>query len=331
MKAVVCERFGDPEQVLQVRTDLPIPEPGKGQVRVRMIASPVNPSDLMTVRGVYGRRPELPFTPGYEGVGVVEAGSGFMARRVMGRRVAVLNGGATRGNWAEHVIIPARQAVPVSANLTDEQAATFFVNPATALVMTRYVLRVPKGAWLMQTAAGSALGRMVIRLGHYYGFRTLNVVRRREQIDELRRLGGTAVIATADGTITEQVAKATGGEPVRHALDCVGGATAADAAKAIGRDGRLLFYGTLGDDPMTLDTRELMKGQKRVEGFWLSEWAKDQGMLSMLLLFRKLNKLIASGVLATEIGPTFPLDGVKDAVREATKVGRQGKVLLRIA
>ena len=330
MKAVVCEQFGDPEQVLQVRTDQPLPEPGKGQVRVRMIASPVNPSDLMTVRGVYGRRPEFPFTPGYEGVGVVEAGSGLLARRVMGKRVAVLNGGGNRGNWAEHVIIPARQAVPVWKTLSDEQAATFFVNPATALIMTRYVLRVPRGAWLLQTAAGSALGRMVIRLGQFYGFRTLNVVRRREQIDEMRRLGGTAVIATADGTITEQVAKATNNEPVRHALDCVGGPTTADVARALGRDGRLLVFGTLGDDPMTLDTRVLMSGQKRIEGFWLSEWVKDQGVLTMLLLFRKLNKLIASGVLATEIGPTYPLDGVRDAVREATKVARQGKVLLRI-
>src|SRR4051812_203605 len=119
MKAAVCEQFGDPEQVLQVRTDLPLPEPGPGQVRVRMIASPVTPSDLMTVRGVYGRRPEMPFTPGYEGVGVVEAGTGLLARRVMGKRVAVLNGGSSRGNWAEHVVIPARQAVPVWKSLPD--------------------------------------------------------------------------------------------------------------------------------------------------------------------------------------------------------------------
>ena len=73
------------------------------------------------------------------------------------------------GNWQEQVIVPARQVVPVAAAVPDEQAASFFVNPATALVLTRWVLRVPAGAWLLQTAAGSALGRMIIRLGKRHG------------------------------------------------------------------------------------------------------------------------------------------------------------------
>src|SRR5947209_13133668 len=117
MKAIVCEKWGNPEEVLQVR-DVPEPVPGRGEVRVRMLASPVNPSDLLMVRGEYGRQPPLPATPGFEGVGVVEAGHGLLARRVTGRRVAVLNG--TSGNWQEKVVIPARQAVPVPAELSDE-------------------------------------------------------------------------------------------------------------------------------------------------------------------------------------------------------------------
>ena len=208
MKAVVCDRWGDPADVLQVR-ELPEPAPGPGEVRVRMLASPINPSDVITVRGLYGRLPPLPATPGFEGVGVVEEGQGFWARRLIGRRVAVLN--ARGGNWAEKVVIPWRQAVPMPRDLPDEQAATFFVNPATALVMTRDVLRVPRGAWLLQTAAGSALGRMVIRLGRRHGFRTLNVVRRREQVEELLREGGTAAVATNDEDLAERVRALTDG------------------------------------------------------------------------------------------------------------------------
>ena len=168
-----------------------------------------------------GDNRRCPRRPGFEGVGVVEAGSGLLARRVMGRRVAVLN--TSNGNWKEQVVIPARQAVPVPKELSDEQAATFFVNPATALILTRYVLQVPPGAWLLQTAAGSTLGRMVIRLGQRYGFRTLNVVRRREQAEELLRLGGTAAIATDDEPLTEPVAELTSGKGVPYALDAVGG------------------------------------------------------------------------------------------------------------
>ena len=103
MKAVVCDRWGDPEEVLQVR-EVPEPSHGPGEVRIRMLASPINPADLLMVRGQYGRLPPLPATPGFEGAGIVEAGSGLLARRVMGRRVAVLNSGS--GNWQEQVVIP---------------------------------------------------------------------------------------------------------------------------------------------------------------------------------------------------------------------------------
>src|SRR5262249_50095719 len=195
MKAILFDRFGPPEEVLQVR-DVPQPEVGRGLVRVRMLAVPVNPSDLLYVRGEYGRRPNLPASPGFEGVGVVDPAGPGLLRHLRGlkpgKRVAVLNG--TGGNWQQYVVVPARQVVPVPDGIPDEQAATFFVNPATALVMTRYVLQVPRGAWLLQTAAGSALGRMVIRLGKEHGFHTISVVRRREQADELLRLGADAAI-----------------------------------------------------------------------------------------------------------------------------------------
>ncbi|HZV06416.1 MAG TPA: zinc-dependent alcohol dehydrogenase family protein [Gemmataceae bacterium] len=327
MKAIICERWGEPEEVLQVR-EVPEPTAGRGQVRVRMIASPINPSDLLMVRGQYGRQPPLPATPGFEGVGIVESGSGLLARRVMGRRVAVLN--TSDGNWKEHVVIPARQAVPVPKELSDEQAATFFVNPATALILTRYVLRVPSGAWLLQTAAGSTLGRMIIRLGQRFGFRTLNVVRRREQAEELMRLGGTAAIATNDESLTERVAALTGSDGVRYAVDAVGGATGSEVVRALTRGGRLVFYGTLAGEPMSVDPRTLMVGQKRIEGFWLSEWTRDQKWWTMLWLFRQIGKLIRDGVLVSEMGKSFALTDIHAAVRQAQLPGRQGKVLLRM-
>jgi NADPH:quinone reductase len=332
MKAVIFDRFGDPEQVLQVRGDVPVPEPGPNEVRVRMLASPVNPSDLLYIRGQYGRQPPLPATPGFEGAGVVDKAGPGLLRHVRGlspgRRVAVLN--QATGNWQEYVVIPARQAVPVPAALTDEQAATFFVNPGSALVMTRYVLKVPRGAWLLQTAAGSALGRMVIRLGKEFGFRTMNVVRRREQADELRQLGADAVICTADESIKERALALTNGEGVPFAIDAVGGATGSEVVQALGRGGRMLVYGTLSGEPLSIDPRVLMVNHKQVEGFWMSEWAQRQGVVTMLGLFGNVARLIASGVLASDVGATFPLEQVREAVRQAGQPGRSGKVLLRI-
>ena len=110
-----------------------------------MLASPINPSDLMYVSGQYGLKPRLPATPGFEGVGIVEAtGGGLLGRLRKGKRVAVIYDRI--GSWAEYTVTKARQVVPVPDDLGDEQAATFFVNPATAIIMTHDVLRVPSGA-----------------------------------------------------------------------------------------------------------------------------------------------------------------------------------------
>jgi NADPH2:quinone reductase len=311
VRAVVCERWGEPDQVLHAR-DVPPPTCGGGQVRVRMIASPVNPSELFMVRGLYGYQPPLPCVPGFEGVGVVEEGHGLLAWRVKGKRVAVLNGHG--GNWAEQVVIPARAAVPIPADLSDEQAATFFVNPASAIVMTQDVLKIPPGAWLLQTAAGSALGRMVIRLGVKHGFKTINVVRRAEQAEELTRLGGDVVIVSTKEKISERV-RAVTGEGVPFAIDAVGGETGSECVRSLGRGGRLLLYSTLSGEPLNFDSRALMVGGKRVEGFWLSEWSRAQGVLRMLRLFRQITALMREKVVDTQVGATFGLADVAAALR----------------
>ncbi len=143
--------------------------------------------------------------------------------RLKGKRVVAIN--SVGGNWAEMAIIPARQARPVPDDISDEQAACFFVNPASVLAMARHVLAVPRGDWLLQSAAGSTLGRMLIKLGRHDGFKTLNVVRRHEAIKELEALGGDAVISSSDGPIDDQVRRITGGDGPRYAVDPVGGET----------------------------------------------------------------------------------------------------------
>jgi NADPH:quinone reductase-like Zn-dependent oxidoreductase len=329
VKAVVFDRFGPAAEVVSVR-DVPKPVPGRGEVLVRMLASPINPSDILYTEGHYGLKPKLPATPGFEGVGIVEeSAGGLLGWLRKGKRVAVVSSG--KGNWAEYTVTSARQVIPVPENLPDDQAATFFVNPATALAMTRSVLAVPSGEWLLQSAAGSTLGKMVIRLGKKYGFRTLNVVRRREQVEELKKLGADAVIVEGDGPIDEQVRKATGGSGVKFAIDPVGGKTGTEVIASLDLGGRCLVYGLLSGEPVSVDPRFLITGSKRVEGFWLADWAKQQPIPRMLRFFRQVRSMIAEGTLHSDIAATYPLDRVGDAVRHATSAGKGGKVLLRIA
>ena len=328
MKAIVFDRFGPPDEVLSVK-DVPRPAPRRGEVLVRMLASPINPSDVMYVEGRYGLKPTFPATPGFEGVGVVEAtGGGILGWLRKGKRVAVINDRV--GNWGEYTVTKARQVVPVPDDLTDEQAATFFVNPATAIAMTRKVLAVPPGEWLLQNAAGSALGKMVIRLGKKEGFKTLNVVRRRDVVDELKQLGADEVLVESDGPIDEQVRKRTGGAGVTYAIDPVGGASGSQIIAALGTGGRCLVYGSLAGEPVSVHPRNLIGLGITVEGFWLGSWAKEQSIPTMLRLLKTVRAMIREGTLGTDIAATYPMEQVADAMRHATKAGKGGKVLLRI-
>ena len=334
MRAVVFERFGEPADVLSVR-DVPLSEPQAGEVRVRMIASPINPSDLMSIRGVYGKLPQLPATPGFEGVGIVEAaGRGLLPRFFLGKRVVVVN--RDRGNWCEKTVVPARQVIPIPADLPVEQAAMFFVNPVAAYVMTRRILAVAAGEWLLQTAAGSSLGQMVIRLGKRYGFRTLNVVRRAEQIGELRSIGADAVLAFDPNRdhadrLRDEVRNITNSDGVRYAIDPVGGGTGSALVSCLGPGGRMLVYGTLSSEPLSFSPRALMTPGASIEGFWLSRWILTQRLVGKLRLVKTITRLIRDGVLRSEVGRTYRLEEINEAVREAQKPARGGKVLLRMS
>src|SRR5258708_7351288 len=138
MKAVQLTQYGEPAKVLAVRESA-LPEPGEGEVRVRILASPVNPSDLLFARGIYaGVQPRFPSPVGFEGVAVVDALGPQVRGPVPGQRVFVLNG--TGGNWAEYAVVPAQAVFPVPEDIPDEQVACLLINPASAVLMLRHVL-----------------------------------------------------------------------------------------------------------------------------------------------------------------------------------------------
>jgi len=325
MKALVADRFGAPLEVLSVK-DLPSPTVGSGQVRIRMMLSPINPSDLLMIQGKYGKQPPLPCIPGFEGVGKVEEGKGLFAWRVLGKRVAVLNGGS--GNWAQEVTIPAIRAVPVPSDIPDEQVASFFINPATALAMVSRQFRIPRGAWLVQGGASTAVGLMVARLGKKLGFQTLNLVRRKELIPALEEAGGTKTLVT-EGDWLAQARSILGKAGAPFGLDCIGGKLGADVLGLLGENGRLQVYGRLSGEPIPIDPGVLLAGMKKVEGFWLSEWANRQGKLSMLGLFREIGQNLRDGTLTTKVGAIHPLDDWRSAIQAAGESAKPGKILLK--
>jgi len=339
--------------------EVAVPEPARGQVRVRMLMCPVHPSDFHYVRGTYyraleriiwnqgrsaadprvcfdpGRSSECPVPPyslGQEGVGIVDAtGGGFLATRLQGRRVAVSGGGPPNGVWQDFAVVDARRAVVVPDSLPDDQAAMYLANPISAYVMVKEVLKVPRDSWLLVTAAGSALGKSVVRMGRRDGFRTICVVRSATNTAELTALGADAVIETDRSDLVADVARLTGGRGVPCALDCVGGALTGQVVRCLGLNGRLLVYGTLADTPIEIPARDLMMPLAQVSGFYLGLWMAQRSPLKLLGLLRAVKRLTAEGVFQTEVSEVYPLERVAAAVTASLAPGRTGKVMLRIA
>lgn len=352
MKALTVDRHADDFSRVQL-ADIETPVLRTGQLLVRMTASAINPTDFNVIHGRYAealqravwnyRKPTFyllpkgsplkraPCTLGSEGVGVVEAvGGGFWARRLLGKRVAVVAADSPdSGTWAEYLAVDATHALPLPDDIDDAQGAMFFINPMTAYILVREVLCVPRGAYLLQTAGGSALGKMIIRLGRHYGFKTISVVRRKDRVSALRRLGGDEVIATDGEDLFTRVAELTDGGGVHYAIDSVAGPLFGEALRCLAPRGRLICFGTLGQADTQLPVREMMMSLGRVEGFYLGNWLALQSKWKLLSVLRKVKKLIGTGELSAQAERQFQL-GDYEAAFAYARTGL-GKALFRMS
>lgn len=324
MRSIRFATFGDPSDVLRV-DDVPKPSIGPAQVLVRMRARPINPSDLITVRGFYGVLPTLPATPGYEGVGVVEAVGGDVRGIRVGERVIPLR---APGTWQEYVVASAAQLLRPPESISDGSAAQFVVNPLTAWIMTVDELAVQPGEWLLQTAAGSTLGRLVLQLAKIRRFRTINVVRRRAQLAELRALGADEVICTEDEDLTDRVNAITGGAGVRAAIDAVGGPVGAAIVPALAAGEVVLVYGLLSFEPTPINAGRMIFRGLTVRGFWLAEWFQRTPPEKQQSVMRDVLARMARGEIVPPVEAEYDLGQITEAVRHAERPGRHGKVLL---
>ncbi|QRY46098.1 zinc-dependent alcohol dehydrogenase family protein [Mycolicibacterium boenickei] len=335
MRSLVAETVGEPSEVLRLQSR-PIPEPGPGQVRIRVTAVPVEASDLHTIRGRYGFTPEFPAVPGIESVGVIdELGRGADGLAV-GQRVVTVG---AMGTWQEYVVAEADRVLPVPAGMSDSTAAQILSNPLTAVILTGEELDVRPGEWLLQTAAGSTVGQLVIQLGSHIGFKTLNIVRRRSAVDDILALGGTAAICTDDEDLRERVADIAGVDGVSKAIDCVSGQVGADVSRALAPGGELVVYGALSThrqtdaDKLTIPVfaRSLIYETKVVRGFWLFRWFDTTPTDRIAATINRTIQLAESGALRVPDGRPIPVEKFSEAVHLAEAPDHGGKPLLVFA
>ncbi|MDT7657744.1 MAG: hypothetical protein QOF38_2459 [Pseudonocardiales bacterium] len=321
MKAFVFETNGEPSQVLGLR-DLPDPAPGPGEVAVRILLAPVHPSDLHIIRGRYGRQPPLPASPGIEAVGVVEELGSGVTTPVPGTRVVLLN---VIGTWRQRVVCPAGQLVVVPHGVSDDDAAQAIINPVAAWMLTVGEHRLAHGERLTQTAAGSTVvGRLVLQLARSEGFRTVNLVRRHAQIEELAALGADITLCTTDPDWAGQLTEATHGGP-RKAIDCVAGQVGATLAETLAPGGRLLVFGALSSHrqadrsafEMPVFAPKMIYRGTRVEGWFLFHWLETTPLAESVNVVSTVLDRLNSGALRLPPAVRYKPSDIATAVADA--------------
>jgi trans-2-enoyl-CoA reductase len=322
MKAARFSRFGAPLEVIQVVDEDPGPlEPGEALLEV--LATPINPSDLMTLQGFYGVLPKLPAVPGNEGVGRVVRVEG--AAPVKAGDIVFLPMGS--GTWRTHMKAKAQRLLPVPPGADLHQMSMLSINPPTAELLLREFGKPRPGEWVMQNAANSAVGRYLITLAHQEGIKTINIVRRGDVAAELRGLGADVVLEDGD-RLAEQVREATGGAPVRLAIDAVGGSAALRLGEAVADGGTVVHYGNMSGKAPSLSPTALIFRNVSLRGFWLVHWLAKAPREEQVALMLRLAKMIAKGTLTAPVDATFPLENIREALTRSIEGGRQGKVLL---
>ncbi|GBF75244.1 hypothetical protein PA598K_03635 [Paenibacillus sp. 598K] len=217
-RRIICDRYGEPADVLRAERQPPS-EPRSGELLVRMLARPINPSDLIPVRGSYAHRTTLPMIPGYEGVGVVVEAGDAANRSLIGRRVLPLRG---EGTWQSLVRVPAATAVEAPIRLDDDQAAQAYINPLTAWATCTDELALGEGDTLVINAGGSAIGCCYAQLSRRLGFSLIAIVRDARHVEPLYRLGAAHVIvegeqpSVAATTATSTAELLVAGAPLRQ-------------------------------------------------------------------------------------------------------------------
>ena len=319
----VYETHGNPADVLHIETR-PWPTPAPDEVVVKMRAAPINPADLNQIEGKYPVRPELPATPGFEGAGVVVELGGNV-RGLTTSALVILPHNV--GTWRDAVAVKADELVVVPDGIEPVQAAMLKINPLTAWRLLQDYVDLQKGDWLIQNAANSAAGRNVIQIAHELDYKTVNVVRRAEVINELGAEGGDVVLVDGD-KLREEVKSATGGASIRLGLNSVGGDSALRLANCLAPGGTLVSFGAMSLQPLKIPTGLLIFKDLRFRGIWINKWYDNACPSERMETFRSLFDMARRGLLKTQVEKAYPLSEVKAAVTHASQGKRSGKIIL---
>lgn len=329
--ALQFKEFGDPCKVLELVED-PVPDAlGAEEVLVKILAAPVNPSDINTIQGTYGIKPQLPAKAGLEGVGEVLKVGQNVKDLELGNWV--LLPGDSWGTWRNFGKGDHKRFRKISNKLDIVTAATMTVNTPTAFRMLSDFETMMPGDTFIQNGANSGVGQAAIQIGKSMGLNSINIVRDRPNLqalkDKLKSLGADYVVTEEElrGPVMKEIFSVV--PPPKLALNCIGGKNASDMMRHLARGGTVVTYGGMSKQPLMVSTAALIFQNIRVVGFWRTLWTKQHSHSKADDdMYEYLSKIALEGKLQPPVHSLVPFADYKDAVQMSMEAYAGAKQIL---
>lgn len=325
MKRLVFDNYGDPLEVLRIENTL-LPVLAEGELLVRMMLRPINPYELAIIAGNEDERAKFPQVPGFEGVGVVEdAGIGATAF-LKGQRVITMPADLA-GTWQEFVIGRSNQFISVPDGVSDVQAA-LILNPLTCFVVLRNILNIDEGQWVLNTAASTNIGQLLIQFARIFKFKLINLVRDNNSEKHIKSIGAEHIINTERDDLISVVERLTNGCGVNGIIDPVGGSIGSLAAKILKFGGKMVLFSNMSTQMVCVDPMEFISKKLTMVGYTSKHWLNEHSYDEKADVINNIFDLIQKGSLTLRADGYYPLHEFAAAIIRSKESGRPGKVFL---
>ncbi|MEP0814898.1 MAG: zinc-binding dehydrogenase [bacterium] len=325
MKSIVFENLGN-ETAMTV-ADSPVPAPGPGKVLVKVAAAGLNPVDVLICAGYYFRKPPLPYTPGFEGAGVVEAIGMGVGKWVTGERVTFRQGsvgfGRVAGAFSQYVVCGEDDLIRTPEEFTDEESGGFWLAGLTAWGGLIHLLGLQEGQTVVITAASGGVGHIAVQMAKAMRLYVIATTRSEEKAERISELGADRVVVTSKEDLAAAVAGLGGAD---GAFDAVGGETTAQLMKCLKPLGRVVVYGAVGRTPPQIDFASLISKATGVLGFTMMTLRETPQLLEKAEA--SLLEFVAAKKVKPVVGQRFALDDAPKAWRAIKDGAGFGKIVI---
>jgi len=318
MKAIQVHQFGGPE-VLELH-EIPTPKPGPGQILVRVHAAGVNPYDTYMRSGGYAIKPQLPYTPGSDAAGTVEAVGDGVKKVKVGDRVYTAK--TITGAYAEYALTEESQVYPLPAKISFAQGAGLWVPYGTAYTALHHHAHARAGEIVLVHGASGGVGTAAVQFARAMGMTVFGTAGTEGGLDLAKKEGAHHTFDHTKAGYTDEILKATGGRGVNVILEMLANVNLANDLKMLAIEGRTIVIGNRGE--ITINPRDLMARRASIFGFTL--WAATEAESAEI--HAAIAAGLENGTLRPIVAKELPLKDAPTAHKDVLAPGAGGKIVL---